>query len=337
MHAPPLPETLAMMGPDQFEAMRDGAVYVNTARAALHDLDALTAALSTGKLAAAALDHFEGEQLPADHPLTRMDNVVLTPHIGGATYDTEVNHSDILAEDIERLLARRGTVALREPGGSLMPEIDEVRAAVLAAAKELHARGLVSGTAGNVSGKIDDGRYVLTPSSVPYVGMTLEDLVVVDIEGTVLEGHRSPTSEVALHLECYRNYPEVGGVVHCHARYSSMFAVAHRAIPAGIDEFVIYIGGDVPCAEYRQSGSGELAREVAGHLAHRSAALMANHGLLCVGRSVEDALHSAEVVEHNAQIMWGAEALGGVQPLPERAVEDFTAVYQFVRGEMWGN
>jgi L-fuculose-phosphate aldolase len=216
-----------------------------------------------------------------------------------------------------------------------MPDIESVKAAVLAAAKELHRSGLVSGTAGNVSGRVDEGRVVLTPSSVGYVGMTPEDLVVVDLDGEVLEGHRSPTSEKALHLECYRRYPEVGGVVHCHAKHSSMFAVAHRPIPAGIDEFVIYIGGDVPCADYRQSGTGELATEVAGHLADRSAALMANHGLLCIGKDVDDALHSAQVVEHNAQIMWGAEALGGVRPLTDKAVTDFTDVYGFVRSEMW--
>jgi L-fuculose-phosphate aldolase len=216
-----------------------------------------------------------------------------------------------------------------------MPEIDEVKAAVLAAAKELYAKGLVEGTAGNVSGRVDDTRVVLTPSSVGYVGMTLEDLVVTDLDGEVLEGFRSATSEKALHLECYRSYPEVGGVVHCHARHASMFAVAHRPIPAGIDEFVIYIGGDVPCADYRQSGSDELATELASHLKDRSAALMANHGLVCVGKNVDDALHSAAVVEHNAQIMWGAEALGGVQPRTEKAVTDFTNVYGFVRGEMW--
>lgn len=104
MHAPPAPETLSMMGAGQFDAMRDGAVYVNTARAALHDLDALTDALVAEKLSAAALDHFEGEQLPEGHPLTTMSNVVLTPHIGGATYDTETNHTSMLAEGIRRLL-----------------------------------------------------------------------------------------------------------------------------------------------------------------------------------------------------------------------------------------
>ena len=105
MHAAVTPDTFGLMDAGRFDAMRDGSIYVNSARAGLHDLDALTKALESGKLAAAALDHFDGEQLPADHPLLAMDNVVLTPHIGGATFDTETNHSSMLAEDVARLLA----------------------------------------------------------------------------------------------------------------------------------------------------------------------------------------------------------------------------------------
>jgi D-3-phosphoglycerate dehydrogenase len=104
MHAPPTEETFGMMGAAQFAAMRDGGLYLNTARAALHDLDALTEALASGKLAGAGLDHFEGEMLPDAHPLTSMRNVVLTPHIGGATYDTEANHTSLIAHDLSRLV-----------------------------------------------------------------------------------------------------------------------------------------------------------------------------------------------------------------------------------------
>ncbi len=105
LHAPVTPETKGMIGAEQFAAMRDGAVFINSARAALHDTDALVEALRSGKLSAAGLDHFEGESLPVDHPLTRMDQVVLTPHIGGATYNVETNHTRIIAEDLCRLLA----------------------------------------------------------------------------------------------------------------------------------------------------------------------------------------------------------------------------------------
>ncbi len=216
-----------------------------------------------------------------------------------------------------------------------MPTVEDVSAEVLAAAKEIYAKGLVEGTAGNVSGRVDADRIILTPSSVPYLDMTEDDLVMVDLTGNVLSGDRSPTSEMPLHLEVYRSYSEVGGVVHCHARHASMFAVAHKPIPAGIDEFVIYVGGDVPCAAYEPSGSDQLAVEIAKHLADRSAALMANHGLLCLGKNATDALHAAAVVEHNASIMWGALALGGVVALPEGAATDFKNIYDFVRGETW--
>jgi D-3-phosphoglycerate dehydrogenase len=104
MHAMVTPETLGMIGVEQFAAMKDGAIYLNSARAALHDTDALVDALQSGKLAGAGLDHFEGEMLPAGHPLIDLPNVVLTPHIGGATYDTEANHTTIVAADLALLM-----------------------------------------------------------------------------------------------------------------------------------------------------------------------------------------------------------------------------------------
>jgi D-3-phosphoglycerate dehydrogenase len=105
MHAPVRPDTIGMIGADQFARMRDGVIYLNTARAQLHDTDALVAALQSGKILSAGLDHFVGENLPTDHPLVSMPNVVLTPHIGGATYDVEVRQAEMVAADVERLLA----------------------------------------------------------------------------------------------------------------------------------------------------------------------------------------------------------------------------------------
>ncbi|HEX3842282.1 MAG TPA: NAD(P)-dependent oxidoreductase [Acidimicrobiales bacterium] len=104
LHAPVTPETAGMIGARQFDSMKDGVVFVNTARSQLHDTDALVAGLASGKVAAAGIDHFVNESLPVDHPLTAFPHVVLTPHIGGATYDTEANHSLMVATDLERLL-----------------------------------------------------------------------------------------------------------------------------------------------------------------------------------------------------------------------------------------
>lgn len=104
MHAAVTPDTVGLLSAERIARMKPGAVYVNTARAALHDIDALTDALVDGRLAAAGLDHFEGEHLPADHPLASLANVVLTPHIGGATYDTEANHTTLMATGLEAVL-----------------------------------------------------------------------------------------------------------------------------------------------------------------------------------------------------------------------------------------
>jgi D-3-phosphoglycerate dehydrogenase len=108
MHAPVTEETTGLIGADQFARMKDGVIFLNTARAQLHDTDALVAALRKGKVGGAGLDHFVGEVLPVDHPLTALPNVVLTPHIGGATWDTEARQAQMVADDLERLLSNEG-------------------------------------------------------------------------------------------------------------------------------------------------------------------------------------------------------------------------------------
>jgi D-3-phosphoglycerate dehydrogenase len=115
MHAAVTPETLRLMDATRFAQMKPGAVYVNTARAGLHDLDALTDALQRGHLSAAALDHFDGENLDTEHPIVAMDNVVLAPHIGGATYDTETNHTTLMADGLAALLRGEAPDNLANP------------------------------------------------------------------------------------------------------------------------------------------------------------------------------------------------------------------------------
>jgi D-3-phosphoglycerate dehydrogenase len=104
-----------MIGAREFARMRDGAIYLNCARAELHETDALVGALTTGKLAGAGLDHFAEEQLPPQHPLASLGNVVLTPHIGGATFDTEVNHTTAIVDGLATLLAGGAPTNLVNP------------------------------------------------------------------------------------------------------------------------------------------------------------------------------------------------------------------------------
>jgi len=207
-----------------------------------------------------------------------------------------------------------------------------IKQALVDTARELLRCGLVEGTAGNLSARLPDGNVVLSPSSLPYETMRTDDLVVVDLGGKVLEGKRAPTSEKALHLACLRKHPELGAVIHSHAKYATMFAITRRTIPCVIEEFDVFVGGEVPVAEYELTGSDALGEEVSRHVGERGAVLMANHGLLTVGKDLAGALKVAKLVERTAEIVWGAHALGPVIPLPDETLKRFAPIYRMLRG-----
>lgn len=206
-------------------------------------------------------------------------------------------------------------------------------AAVLDAAKDMLRRGLVEGTAGNISARRADGNIIITPSSVDYGDMQLADLVLVDAGGAVLQAAegRSPSSEMQLHLACYRAFDDIGSVIHSHPVWATMFAIAHEPIPACIDEFAVYCGGDVRCTDYAASGTPDVGTNAVKALEGRAAALIANHGLVAVGPRPDKVLHVTALVERTAQIVWGARALGGPVPIPEDVNRNFAAVYGYLR------
>lgn len=211
--------------------------------------------------------------------------------------------------------------------------VENAETAVLDAAKDMLRRGLVEGTAGNISARRADGNIVITPSSVDYRDMQLDDLVLVDPGGTVLhaaEG-RSPSSEMQLHLACFSAFDDIGSVIHSHPVWATMFAIAHQPIPACIDEFAVYCGGDVRCTEYAASGTPDVGTNAVTALEGRGAALIANHGLVAVGPRPDKVLHVTALVERTAQIVWGARALGGPVPIPEDVNRNFAAVYGYLR------
>ncbi|MEZ4280748.1 MAG: class II aldolase/adducin family protein [Myxococcota bacterium] len=205
--------------------------------------------------------------------------------------------------------------------------LEATRRAVLAAAQEMERCGLVEGTAGNLSARTRSGQVVLTPTAMRYSSMTLEDLVVTDLAGRVLEGHRPPTTELALHLACLRRHQDIAAVVHTHPVHASMFAVAARPIPCAIEELELYVGGDVPVAAYHRTGSEALGIGVAELLEDRAAALLANHGLVVVAASPAEGIELTKLVDRAARIMAGAERLGSPAALPEANRAEFRAAY----------
>jgi L-fuculose-phosphate aldolase len=211
--------------------------------------------------------------------------------------------------------------------------VNNAEAAVLAAAKDMLRRGLVEGTAGNISARREDGNLVITPSSVDYADMTLDDLVVVDPDGGVLHAAdgRSPSTEMKLHLACFEAFDDIGSVIHSHPVWATMFAIAHQSIPACIDEFAIYCGGEIRCADYAASGTPEVGSNAVKALEGRAAALIANHGLVAVGPRPDKVLHVTALVERTAQIVWGTRALGGPVPIPDDVNAGFAGIYGYLR------
>jgi L-fuculose-phosphate aldolase len=202
---------------------------------------------------------------------------------------------------------------------------------ICAAAKELLEKGLVEGTSGNISARMEDGNIAVTPSSLDYKLMQVEDIVIVNPAGDVVSGERGPTSEKYLHIAVQAAYEDFAVCIHSHAVHATMFAVAHEDIPSCIDEFTVYLGGDIHCTEYAASGSPELAEQVVKALESRSAALIANHGMVAIGTTMEKAMHNTALVERSAKIIWGAKQLGAIYPLPEKVNETFAGYWPYMR------
>jgi L-fuculose-phosphate aldolase len=199
-------------------------------------------------------------------------------------------------------------------------------------ARKMAELGLVVGTAGNVSVRLDSesGRELMavTPSGTSYDGLTQDDVVVTDFEIEPVEGDLPPSSESLLHSGIYRRRPDVHAIVHTHAIYSSVLAVSGIDLPPVIDEVVVYVGGAIEVSRYGFPGTPELADNVCDALGHNKAAFIANHGAVTVGETLEEALSICRLVERASQIYIMARSLGQVTPIPTEFVTAETAIYR---------
>jgi L-fuculose-phosphate aldolase len=179
--------------------------------------------------------------------------------------------------------------------------------------------GLVVGSAGNVSRRVDDTRIAITPSAIFYEAMTDEQIVIVDVaSGEAVEG--IPSYELPMHLAVYRSRPEVGAIVHTHAPFVTTLSVLRRPLPPVIDEMVLYLGGTIEVTDYAFTGTDAVGTNVVRTLGDRNAVLLANHGNVCVGRDPAQAMHVALVMESCAQVYVQSLALGTPVELPNEAV-----------------
>lgn len=190
----------------------------------------------------------------------------------------------------------------------------------------LHARkmweaGLVAGSAGNVSARVDRERIAITPTSVPYSEMTANEIVVIELSsGRSVDSKSEPSYELPMHLVIYRERPEVSAIVHTHAPFVTALSVLRKPLPPVLEEMVVVLGGQIEVAEYAFTGSKELGRNVVRALGDRAGAMLANHGNVCVGRDLARALHAAIAMEAGARIYAESLRLGEPVTLPTSSV-----------------
>ena len=201
---------------------------------------------------------------------------------------------------------------------------EEIKKRVLDTTLLSYRQGLFAGTSGNLSEFDPETGYLyITPSTYPYEAMTEDDIMVITLDGTIIAGTHRPSSEWRMHAAIYRDMaPEVLTVVHTHSPYATAFAVCRRAIPIILIEMVPFLGGDVPVADFAVPGTDDVGASAVRALTDRNACLMANHGVLAVGKTLDQAHVRAIYVEDAAKICGIAESMGcGIHTVPDEAVE----------------
>lgn len=191
-----------------------------------------------------------------------------------------------------------------------VPSLTQLCDSVAAAARRLAASGLFIGTAGNLSARVGD-LVALTATGAVLAQTTSEEVTVVELDGRIVHGDLLPTSESALHLGLYRTRPidEVGSIVHTHSRMATTLSVVLDEVPV-VHYQQLLLGGSLRVAPFHPFGSAELADAVRAALDGRQAALMANHGCIALGASLEQAVENALLTEWCAELYWSARAIG---------------------------
>ncbi|UFJ42348.1 class II aldolase/adducin family protein [Brevibacillus humidisoli] len=199
---------------------------------------------------------------------------------------------------------------------------------------ELPKNQLVTMTSGNVSARDRESGYVVVkPSGVPYEQLSPADMVVVNLDGQVIEGNQRPSVDAETHLYIYRERDDINGVVHTHSPYATSFAVLGQGIPPVLTSVADIFGGPVPVAPYAAVGGEQIGRAVVEHIGHSPAILMQNHGVFTVGPTPQLALKAAVVLEDVAKTIHLAMLRGMPIEIPEQEVERAHRYYQTMYGQ----
>lgn len=198
---------------------------------------------------------------------------------------------------------------------------EQLREEIVRVGRLVFEKGWIAANDGNITARLDEERLVATPTGICKGMMKPEDLILCDLNGAKISGHRECTSEVAMHLTIYRMRPDVQSVLHAHPPVATGFACAGRALNVGLLPEIVISLGSVPLADYGLPGTPALTEGMLPYISKYDALLMANHGAVAYGQDVFQAFFRMEMVEHYARILLVAELLGGARALPRVEVQ----------------
>lgn len=196
-----------------------------------------------------------------------------------------------------------------------MENINHIRQQIVEGGRRLLKEGLVAGTWGNISIRADETNMLITPSGRPYEELTTDDIVLVNYHTGRHEGHMKPSSEQGLHCEIYRTRKDVCAVIHTHQINASTVAAARREVPPILDDMTQLIGPTVRVADYALPSTKKITKNTVKALKGRNAALMANHGAICVGRDLDEVFVVCQVLEKACKTFIEAQFLGGAKSI----------------------
>jgi L-ribulose-5-phosphate 4-epimerase len=222
------------------------------------------------------------------------------------------------------------------PTADISDTISALRSEVATLHAELPRWGLVVWTAGNVSARVPShDLFVIKPSGVAYDQLSPEAMVVCNLDGNLVDGDGSPSSDTAAHAYVYRHLPQVGGVVHTHSTYATAWAARGEPIPCVLTMMADEFGGDIPIGPFALIGDDSIGRGIVDTIQnHRSpAVLMRNHGPFTIGRTPREAVKAAVMCEEVARTIHIARQLGEPLPIDETDIDSLYARYQNAYGQ----
>ena len=207
-------------------------------------------------------------------------------------------------------------------------DIDKLKEKIIEIGIQLLKENLTHGTCGNISCRVDKEKILITPSSLPYGDIKPDDILLVNLDGEVLEGKRNPSVETPFHTAIYKNRDDVKAIIHTHSQYALAVSSVVDSIPVFLDEIFSHIGGELTVSRYALPGSDELAENLLNVLGDKNAALLSNHGAVCCGKNLDEAFEVARVVEQICKIFILSSCLGKTKVLPEEGREYQRAMFE---------